>query len=145
MLVCKTFKWKIFENSVIYMSNTFFPENLCFLAWCQWFLLRKCLFELISKIWIVTLKSSLRQLNMRRKEYLRSLRNVEIELELFYFVRRIFESNKLLAIVEATYSNIDKKSDFRQNARSLFPMSKEMQFQRGKNLDPLSKERRFWT
>ena len=96
MLGCKTFKWKIFENSVIYMSNTFFPENLCFLAWCQWFLLRKCLFELISKIWIVTLKSSLRQLNMRRKEYLRSLRNVEIELELFCFVGRIFESNKVL-------------------------------------------------
>ena len=132
MLGCKTFKWKIFENSVIYMSNTFLPENLCFLAWCQWFLLRKSLFELISKIWIVTLKSSLRQLNMRRKEYLRSLRNVEIELELFCFVRRIFESNKFLATVEVTYSNIEKKAIFFKKHAAFFQCRKKCSFSVGR-------------
>ena len=47
---------------------------------------------------------------MRRNKFLRSFRKTETELELFGFVGRIFESNKILDIVEATYSNIERKA-----------------------------------
>lgn len=47
---------------------------------------------------------------MRRNKFLRSFRKTETELKLFGFVGRIFESNKVLDIVEATYSNIERKA-----------------------------------